>query len=98
MSESSFEHNRSKLAVEGADRPEGPGQLSAGKLQAPALQELQEPADALDSLARQQATQAEKEALMQAIMPYVALLNDMIQKQAERIQRLEDQVKSLQQE
>lgn len=98
MSDDSFEEEKRKIAAKVAAQMAVREQRTTSELREQLELEVKEKAAAFDQKLHPEATGGQKEVMMQAIMPYVSLLTDMIQKQAERIDQLETQVKGLQRE
>ena len=98
MSDDSFEDEKRKIAAKIAAQQAVRDERTASERRDQVELEVIEKAAAFDGKIHPEASEAEKEVMMQAIMPYVSLLTDMIQKQAERIDQLESQLKDLQHE
>ena len=98
MSDDAFEDDKRKIAAKiAAQQAVRDERTASERREQVELAAKEQGANFTDKL-HAEASEADKEVMMQAIMPYVSLLTDMIQKQAERIDQLETQVKGLQQE
>lgn len=97
MSDDSFEDAKRKIAAKIAAQQEVRDERTAAELREQIEMAAREKA-ADDAGQPRELSTVEKEVMMQAIMPYVSLLTDMIQKQGERIDQLEAQLKGHQRE
>lgn len=98
MSDDSFEDEKRKIAAKIAAQQAVRDERTASELREQVELAAKEQGANFAEKLHAEASAADKELMMQAIMPYVSLLSDMIQKQAERIDQLETQLKGLQRE